>query len=43
MRYVAIGLAIMSGAQRIATAVTNSTAQRIALALNLYVADRKGK
>jgi hypothetical protein len=42
-RYVAIGQAIMSGAQHIATAVTNSTAKRIALALNLYVANRKGK
>lgn len=42
-RYMAIGLAVMSGAKHIATAVTNSTAKRIALALNLYVAGQKGK
>ena len=43
LRYVAIGQVIMSGAQHIATAVTASTAKRIALALNLYIAGRKGK
>jgi len=43
LRYVAIGRAIMSGTQHIASAITNSTAKRIALALNLYIANRKGK
>jgi hypothetical protein len=42
-RYVAIRLAVMSAGQHIATAVTHSMAKRIAKALNLYIADRKGE
>ncbi len=41
--FVAIGRAVMRGAEHMAQCVSNNFAKRVAAALNKYVPDRRGQ